>query len=164
MDNSVEEVLPWSGCMSKMRTVIWFGMLIYPISTHIWARGSVLHISRRERASLRCTKPHHLTCRQESEREGEGRAKGKEHPVLDQTSFQNMSKRDLGSMRTLVRCQDRYEDWTSQGEVRIADVWVSQKKKTEADRHNWRDKKRCLKTNRQSSGLEAIFLNLLTGR
>lgn len=33
----------------RMRTVIWFGMLIYPISTHIWARGSVLHISRRER-------------------------------------------------------------------------------------------------------------------
>jgi len=68
----------------RMRTVIWFGMLIYLISMHIWAGGSLLHITERERerdplfaAALS------LTCRQESEREGGGRAKGKEHPVQD---------------------------------------------------------------------------------
>lgn len=65
----------------RMRTVIWFGMPIYPISAHIWARGSVLHISRRERELLFSALS--LTCRQESDREGGGRAKGKEHPVLD---------------------------------------------------------------------------------
>lgn len=63
-----------------MRTVIWFGMLIYLISTHIWAGGSVLHISRRrgererKRASLRCTKSYLQTGERER---GRRKSKGK---------------------------------------------------------------------------------------
>lgn len=52
-----------------------------------------MHIREREREreSVREREPLFgalsLTCRQESEREGGGRAKGKEHPVLDKTSL-----------------------------------------------------------------------------